>query len=805
VGDELGEGLGLLRSRELQAARQLDGARQFFARAYDFGFTRSMEETLRRWPRDMLLEDTMRVVRRFKPQVMVSIFPPTVEAGHGQHQAAGWAAERIFELSRTERDEFPSLTAEGLPPWRIESLYRAAWFRPGTATMRLPISQLDPHTGRSIFQTALLSRSQHRCQDMGFEQPPGDAVNAVRWLAGDVDPAELGIDDDLFAGVDTSLEALVSTLEGDEALERELATELRALEALADDARSRLGPATLEAAAAPLAEILRRLEGLRTRLAAEPDRGGERQHVDEMLEEKVEVARRGLTAAASLMADAVTSAETLAAGRSFEARTLFWNAGPLEVRNLEVSLEAPDGWRVEKAPAVPEERGRRSPFRATVDDETRWTLTVDPDAEPSVPYFLRRPREGDVYSWVEAPSETRAEPFEPPPALARFSFEIAGSRVEITRELVHRRRDQALGEVRRPLRVAPPVEVRIPKGGDLIVWPTDRREPTTLVAQVISHLQEAAEVTLHLEMPAGWPGAPPQNVRLEAGGRAEVRFEILPPPKLEPMRGSIGLHASWRQQELDHGYLEIDYPHIRPVVLPRQAEARLTVVPLETPNVERIAYVRGASDRVPEMLLAVGLPVETVAAEDLLVRDLSVYDAVVLGSRAFEVEPALAAANPRLLDYARAGGLLLVQYQQYAFSRGAFAPFPLEIHRPHDRVTDETAAVRLLKPDHPVLSTPNALGDEDWEGWVQERGLYFAGTWDDDAWTPLLAMADPGGDEKLGGLLIADVGEGHYVYTGLAFFRQLPAGVPGAYRLFVNLLGLADDRPGSRGSRGQSR
>jgi hypothetical protein len=197
--------------------------------------------------------------------------------------------------------------------------------------------------------------------------------------------------------------------------------------------------------------------------------------------------------------------------------------------------------------------------------------------------------------------------------------------------------------------------------------------------------------------------------------------------------------------------------------------------------------VRGASDRVPEYLRPVGVPLEILSARTLEAGDLSRFDAIVVGSRAYETNPTLARANPRLLDYARNGGLLIVQYQQYAFLEGGFAPYAIEIGRPHDRITDEGSPVAVLDPSHPIFRQPNAIEARDWDGWVQERGLYFAKSWD-TAYTPLLAMSDPGMPEQRGGLLVASLGKGHYVYTGLAFFRQLPAGVPGAYRLFANLL-----------------
>jgi hypothetical protein len=238
--------------------------------------------------------------------------------------------------------------------------------------------------------------------------------------------------------------------------------------------------------------------------------------------------------------------------------------------------------------------------------------------------------------------------------------------------------------------------------------------------------------------------------------------------------------------------------HVRATPVPRPATFEIAAADIRLPELGAIGFVTGASDREPEALAAIGLPVVPLSGDDLAEMSagaLGRFDAVVVGSRAYETDPGLARANGRLLDYARGGGLVLVLYQQYDFVQGEYAPFPLEIARPHDRVTVEEAPATVLVPEHPVFRSPNAIGPEDWEGWVQERGLYFAHTWD-DAYTPLLSFpASPGYEpgELRGGLLVAELGEGTWVYTGLAFFRQLPAGVTGAYRLFANLLALAEE------------
>jgi hypothetical protein len=231
----------------------------------------------------------------------------------------------------------------------------------------------------------------------------------------------------------------------------------------------------------------------------------------------------------------------------------------------------------------------------------------------------------------------------------------------------------------------------------------------------------------------------------------------------------------------------IDYGYIPRTPMPERADAAISAADLRFPPIRRVGYVRGAADRVPEALAGVGLPIEILGPRELETGDLSAYDAILVGSRAYETDPNLARTNGRLLDYVRNGGLLIVQYQQYPFIQGGFAPYSIEIARPHDRVTDEEAAVTALEPASPVFTTPNRIGPQDWNGWVQERGLYFARSWAPE-YTPLLAMADPGGPEQRGGLLAAKLGRGRYIYTGLSFFRQLPAGVPGAYRLLANLL-----------------
>jgi hypothetical protein len=423
-------------------------------------------------------------------------------------------------------------------------------------------------------------------------------------------------------------------------------------------------------------------------------------------------------------------------------------------------------------------------------------VEVPAGGAPTLPYFLRRPLRGALYDWSDAPPSLRGEPFEPPPLAARAVLALGLEsplelplELPIEREVVHRWADQALGEIRRPLRAAPPLELEVEPR--LLVVPTAAAGERLLEVELVARARRALAGSFEVTPPPGFAAPPAQPFALaENGGRQTLRVVLRAPAAPPAGRASVRLAAVLESGErVTMAAPVVDYPHIRPTPRPRPAEVEVSAADLALPPLERVGYVRGASDAVPEQLAAVGVPLVLLDETALRAGDLSLYDAIVVGSRAYETDAALRAAHPRLLDYVRAGGTLVVQYQQYPFIEGRFAPHSLSIARPHDRVTDETAPVAHLAPDHPALSTPNRLGEADWQGWVQERGLYFAREWD-AAYTPLLEMADPGGAPQRGGLLVARLGEGVYVYTGLAFFRQLPAGVPGAYRLFANLLAL---------------
>jgi len=781
IGTELGQDLGLLRSQELLAARNLDGARQYFSRGFDFGYTRSLEETLGFWDNDALLEDAVRVVRRFRPQILVSVFPPNSGTGHGQHQAAGMIAQAVLEAA-ADAQSYPELLEHGLGPWQPLAFYRASFFRPADSNLVLPSGGIDTASGKSFFQIAMASRSMHRSQGMGVQQPIGPRDTRMEWISG---PRG---DGDPFDPFETRLRGVVSSIAEGEA--KDLLTEsLAAVEALITTARSGLNPATLSESLGPLLAVQRSLHGVLSEARGAGLSRADREVVEQFLGEKISLADRAIAIAAGWVLDATAGRLEIVAGQTFELQAQFYNSGLESVRvkpallSSELSIPSP-GMAVEKTV----EAGALASWS--------FELQVPADAAASVPYFLRRPHNGEMYDWQGVDQNLRGEPFEEPPLSLLFDVTVGDATVELTREVVHSRRDRAIGEVRTPLRVVPALEVTVEP--QLIVWPSDGGDVRDIQVGLERHSDAPLQGLLEFRVPASWPAVEPIPFSLpEDTASLSLSFQLRRP---NGAAGSseVGVRAVVGETIYDKAYPRVSYPHIRPVPSPRNAILEVRSIDLKLPDLRRLAYLRGASDRVPESLAEIGLPLELLSSADLLalgVDGLRSFDAIVIGSRAYETDPGLRELNPRLLEWVEDGGLLLVQYQQYQFSRGGYAVHPLEIARPHGRITDQAAAVELLEPNHPVFTSPHLIGPEDWEGWVQERGLYFPRTWD-DAYRPLLRMSDPDMSPEEGALLIASHGKGTYVYTGLAFFRQLPAGVPGAYRLFLNLLNLAGSPPG---------
>lgn len=731
IGSELGEALGVLRTGELLASRQLDGARQYFGRAYDFGYSKNLEDTWAHWPRDSVLKDAVRIVRQLQPQVIVSIFSGTPRDGHGQHQAAGWIAHEVFRIAG-DATRFP----DAGKAWTPLKLYRSARFDTTSTTLVLQGGVLDAEVGQSYRQIAARGRSFHRSQDMGQLQEAGQS-RVLLQLVED----RTGKGGGLFDGIDTTL------------------------------------------------------AGVPTESPARVDQEAHRR--------KVELMRLGL------QLDATVGDGTLVPGQQDTLTITVWNTSDTPLEFDADPLVTWDG----EAPAAATGVGVKAGESVT----RKIPFTVPTSAVPSRPYFLEQPRSGDMYRWGTV---ARGEPFEPPLMRVRFAIRAGRTATQIEREVAYRFNDQASGEVRQPVTIVPRLDVRLDP--QTTVWRAGDTTAQRFTVTIIHNTRALSEGRIALYLPPGWRAVPSQAFRLGRDHERKVFAFAVHPPALRNGTFTVRAVATAGRERDSLGSYTIDYPHVRPRQLVRTAEATVRVSSLALPPLRRIGYVRGAADQVPEALTQVGLPIALLTGLDLESKDLSGYQAIIIGPRAFETDPDLAAANDQLLAYVQAGGLVITQYQQYGYFLYNMAPYgmtvggrtqgttnvvtlsrdstrgsgppassliPTALLSGHDRVTDEHASVTVVDAASPILRSPNRIADPDWEGWVQERGLYFARTWEKD-WKPVISMHDPGESALEGSLLVAKVGKGTYVYTGLSFFRQLPAGVPGAFRLFANLLAL---------------
>ncbi len=752
VGPDLGPGLGIIRTREQLAAREIDGATQYYTRTVDKGFSRTLAEAQKFWPNDSVLKDVVRVIRRFKPHVVVAIFSGTPRDDHGGHQDAGWVTPLAFAAAG-DPTKFPELKREeGLDPWQPAKLYRSARFNPQAATVEIQTGTLDPRIGKSYAQVAMASRSRHRSQDMGQLQRIGPYRTALALIESKVGSGAIPAHEtSLFDGVPLE----------DPSVAR-----------LADSLRGTLSPSRLSDVAKPLAAML---AGSNARPADPPTR----RVADPIIRRTAEQA---LAVASGLVMDAIATDAEVIPGQRFDVDVSLYNAGPFAVTVDSIALTVPSGWKTEPQGAQP---GAVASGQLV---SRKFAVTVSDSARPTQPYFLDKPMQGAMYDWSSTPAAVRGLPFQPSPVNARVVATVLGAAAGLEREVTLRENDQAVGEVRRGLHVVPAIDVRLTP--DRVVWPAGGDTTRSFAVALTYNGKTKREGVVRLDVP-GWRAGAPVRFALERTGETHTFIFSLTRPRV--LRDSTVRVRAVAEADDGKSYAEgvsvIDYPHIRATPYVVKAESEIRVAALHLAQVHSVGYIRGASDRVPEALAAVGVPVTVLSGADLATVDLSKFDVVVVGSRAYETDSSLMKHNDRVLDYAKRGGLVVVQYQQYAYVRGNYAALPLTIASPHDRVTDENAPMTILDPTDRSFHRPNEIVPGDWAGWPQERGLYFAHDWD-PAYKPLLESHDPGMDPLRGGLLVGKYGEGTYVYTGLAFFRFLPAGVPGAFKLFFNLLSL---------------
>jgi LmbE family N-acetylglucosaminyl deacetylase len=785
IGSELFEALGVIRTEELLQARRLDGGEQFFTRAIDFGFSKTRAESASKWNDREVLDDMVRVIRTFRPMVIVSRFTGTEADGHGHHQLAGYLTPLAFRAAGRD-DEFAHQFAEGLRRWQPLKLYRTVRQASEPGLVEVVTGALDPVIGRTYAEIAAEGRSQHKSQEMGAIEPRGDLRAYLRLLltsgpAGPPAAADPPPEQSIFDDIDTTVPG-IARLAG--LPEGALRSELQLMTDLARQAFGGYQPLQPSRIVPALAAGLRATRAARTALRDLAAPEDARAEADVHLAHKENEFAEALSRAAGIVVDALSDQETVPQGSSVSVAVRAFYPDRSLVRITGSTVATPSGWNVSRS----SNGGAPSPGRERPEYEQEFVVSVPASAAPTQPYFLSAPRDGDRYTWSSGAPKTL--PFEPGPLVASVTAEVGGVSVTLTRRVDYRYADRVRGEIRRAVNVVPPITVAVDT--PLLIVPIGASTAHRVAVTATNHSEKPMPATVRLQLPAGWTSSPVEATFAPRarGDRAVTTFVVTPPPRLAPGRLDVLVNAVAGGVTYAREMQTIAYPHIETHRLYRSAGISVRALDLKVAPVA-VGYVMGSGDQVPDALRRMGVTVTLLDNETLARGDLSRFDSIVVGIRASEARPDFAAEHARLMEYVTRGGTLIVQYQQTDYVARGLPPYPAAPPQGggNSRVTDETAPVTILAPGHPVFTFPNRITAADFEDWVQERNLY-AFPLADPRYTPLLETADPGEPGQRGGEVYAEIGKGRYVYTAFSWFRQLPAGVPGAYRQFANLISL---------------
>lgn len=784
IGPELYDAIGVIRTEELLAARRFDGASQYFTRAYDFGFSKSADEALTMWNKDeQLLADVVRIIRTMRPDVVVSVFAGSPADGHGQHQAAGLMTREAFRAAADPK-QFPEQISGGLRPWQPRKLYinntRAVFSAMDSLT--IPVGDYNSAMDRSYRELGLAGRSMHRSQDMGAIQTRGPATTKVKLVERLTGQPESAPDRDLFDGIDTSFLRLSAMAGPDAAKLPAFDAQLRQLNSLTEQAIREYHPFEPVSVLPATLEALKILRGVRSTVMKSrldtPTREDILFLLDGKEQDMIEVVRLAL----GLSFEALVSRETVTPGSSFTVAMQLLNRSKTPIRVNGFWLNTSGKWTAtSQNPGTP-----LIGYNESSDDTV--TVIVAAEALPTRPYW-RRNTLHDARVTVDS-ENLIGLPWAPSPVTGHVSFIVDGLLVELTQPVQYRYADPAIGEIRRELQITPVFSVTMTP--EVLVLPVkDTTLSRTVQVTVRNTVATEGSGIVRIESPAGWRVTPEQAPVSFSIANKETTIPFVVTAPSGTLTGAYQVRASVVSEGkiYKEGYREIAYPHIQTRRLYRDAVSTIQVFDIGIAANLKVGYIMGVGDEVPQAIQQLGVAVHLIDKEELASGDLSQYNAIIAGIRSYEARPDLVALNSRLLEYVEAGGTFIVQYNQYIFNTGQFGPYPATIRTPHDRVTDENAPVDLLVPNHPLFNTPNKITDDDFKGWIQERGLYFFGKWD-TRYTALMAAHDPNEEPQAGGMMEAHYGKGRYIYTGYAWFRQLPAGVPGAFRLFANLLSL---------------
>jgi len=754
LGAEQGTDLGVIRTQELLAARRLDGAEQFFTRARDFGYSKNPEETLEIWGKDAVLADVVQVIRRFRPDVIVTRFSPEVTDTHGHHTASAQLALEAFHAAADDSFHPEQLSAE-VRPWQARRIFwnRSTWsLKPDddlSDFLKMDVNAYNPLLGVSCGELAADSRSMHKSQGFGVARTRGPILEYFK-LLDEAEPSST-FENSLLDGLDFSW----ARFKAPPALKRLIAR-----------AQREFVPAAPHKVIPILLQIDQALDGVAD--------------VGWRAKKKAEI-RDLVLACAGLFSDATAADFRVVPGATIEITATALSRSPAKITLRELRFSGGE---------IADQPGAVTVAKPLGSVEIKKTLHVSPELPLTTPYWLALAPEPGVFR-VQDPSLIGL-PEAASPLQVEFVFDIEGRTLTVPRPITFKWTDPVAGERYRPLEVAPVVSIR--PSTPVLIFP--RGEARTLTVRLGADTS-AVSGTLRLETPTGWTATPASLpfALASKGQEAEFAFHIQAPPangQQGSVAGTLRVVADVGGHHFSSSVGHIEHAHIPIQTVLGNAEVHLVSFPIERQGT-KIGYIPGPGDEVPAALRQIGYEVALINDEILTslqagASTLARFDAVVIGVRAYNTSEKLRAAQPALMAYVQAGGTLVAQYNtnnRLAPLTTPIGPYPFEIGR--ERVTDENATVDFLQPNQRILNVPNRITERDFAGWIQERGLYFASTWD-PRYQAVLSMSDPGEQPLSGGILWTHYGKGVFVYTGLAFFRQLPAGVPGAFRLFANLL-----------------
>ncbi|MCC2548147.1 PIG-L family deacetylase [Hymenobacter sp. BT175] len=803
IGPELREQLGVIRTQELLAARRIDGGKQFFTRANDFGFSKTAEETFTIWDKEQVLADMVWVIRQRRPDVLITRFPPDARAGHGHHTASAILAAEAFDAAGDPK-RFPE-QLKYVDVWQPKRLFwntGSFFVKPGEnmdGYLKLDAGGFNPLLGQSYGEIAARSRSQHRSQGFGSAATRGEALEYLQQVKGDK------ASKDPFEGIDQSW----NRVKGGAAVGK-----------LIDEVIRKYDPSNPAASVTGLLKVRAAVDNLQPAAGTGYSATYQPLAPDVATGEfwkwqKVKQIENLIQAALGLYVEATTNTATATVGQPVEVTYDLINRSsvPVGLTSITSSPRSVGGdtivqdafkldkpLRITKRQLIPLFVQESQPYWLRESGTVGMYMVPEKipigyDSDRSSSYKTRAEATQAHISAEKTPNQflVRQQLIGQPENLAavaaNLSLRVGNSdfSLNLTIPVQYKRTDPVLGELYQPLTVVPPVAVNI--GGQAYIFAENQPKtvPVTLKAG-----RADAKGTVVLQVPAGWkvePASIPFDIKNKDEERT-VTFQVQPTGKNESA-GQLRAVATLDGQPYSRGIQTINYPHIPVQTLFPEAVAPLVKLDLKR-KAQEIGYLMGAGDEVPDALRQLGYSVSMLKAEDLNADRLKRFDAVVLGVRAYNTLDRLKYQQKELLEYVEKGGTVIVQY---TVSRGTvlpeIGPYPLKLSS--DRVTVENAPVTFLKPQHPLLNVPNKITSKDFEGWQQEQGLYYPSSWDPKYQT-IISSQDPGEKAKESAILVADYGKGHYIYTGLSFFRELPAGVPGAYRLFTNMIELGQQK-----------